>query len=79
MKRLGLDEIFWGCLALAGVWETVKGLTAERFTDRTLGWLPGQERVKFDPKWYHRTVRVSCGLLITIYAFFGFIGVHWKR
>jgi hypothetical protein len=79
LRNLGWPEIVWGFLALSGIWEIVSGLAAAKFTDRTLGWLPGQERVKFSPRWYHRALRVSLGLLVTILALFALVGIRYKR
>jgi len=79
MTRLVWEKVVWGFLALAGIWFVINGLTAEKFTDRTLGWLPGQEKLTFNPRWYHRAFVVLMGSLITIYAACAFIGVHWKR
>jgi hypothetical protein len=79
MRKLGWPEIVWGFLVLSGIWEILTGLAAAKFTDRTLGWLPGQERTKFTPRWYHRALRVSLGLLVTILALIAFGGIRSKR
>ncbi len=73
------DRLVQGFLALAGIYGIVRGVAAEKFTFRSLGWMPGQEKEQIKPKWYHRLFIASVGLLIAISALCSLMGVHWNR
>jgi hypothetical protein len=73
------EKLVPGTLTLAGIYAIVHGLTAEKFTFRSLGWLPGQERQKFSPRWYERMLMVLLGLALAITSLWSLLGLHWLR
>lgn len=78
-RKIGWNELAWGGLLLAGIWTAIHGLTAAKITFRSLGWLPGQEKERLRPRWYHRLFIVSVGLFIAISALCALMGIHWNR
>ena len=73
------NNLIWCGMLLAGLWTAVYGLTAGKITFRSLGWLPGQEKERIKPKWYHRLFIVSVGAFIAISALCSLMGVHWRH
>jgi hypothetical protein len=70
------NRLICGTLLVAGIWTVIHGLTAEKFTVPSLGWLPGQEREQYVPKWYHRVFVILAGLGVAGFAWCGLIGFH---
>jgi hypothetical protein len=79
VRKIGWNELAWGGLLVAGIWTSVYGLTAAQITFRSVGWLPGQEKERLTPRWYHRLFIASVGLFIAISALCSLIGVHRNR
>ena len=73
------DKVVDVVLLLAGICGIVYGFTAERFTARSLGWMPGQERRKFTPHWYHRLLMMLLGLGLAIQSLSSLLGIRWRH
>jgi len=79
MNKLTWNEFYWTVLLLAGVAGAIHGLTAREFTFRRRGWLPGQEKERLQPQWYHRLFVVSVAVVLAVYAYSSLHGVHWRH
>jgi H+/Cl- antiporter ClcA len=62
----------------AGIYSIAYGLIARQFSFRSRAWWPGQERVKFTPKWYDRTLIVFVGLIVAIVSLCEILGLRLR-